>query len=88
MTVHAPRHSRRHPEYAIITRVTAHTAALRPLFNRVLGQLYRCLNTGQTFDAIPRAQIPIASNDLLSSIAAERRLRMARLRSSGCILGW
>ncbi|WP_424188189.1 IS110 family transposase [Actinokineospora sp. G85] len=29
-----------------------HAAALRHLFNRMLGQLYHCLNTGQTYDPI------------------------------------
>ncbi len=29
-----------------------HAAALRHLFNRMLGQLYQCLHTGQTYDPI------------------------------------
>ena len=29
-----------------------HGAALRHLFNRMLGQLYHCLPTGQTYDPI------------------------------------
>lgn len=28
-----------------------HAAALRNVFNRLLGQLYHCLQTGQTYDA-------------------------------------
>jgi hypothetical protein len=29
-----------------------HAAALRHLFNRLIGQLYHCLNTGQNYDPI------------------------------------
>jgi transposase len=40
-----------------------HPAALRHLFNRMLGQLYHCLQTGQTYDdakAYPAAREPAA----------------------------
>ena len=38
-----------------------HPAALRHLFNRMLGQLHHCLTTGQTYDpvkAFPHAATP------------------------------
>ncbi len=44
-----------------------HAAALRHLFNRFLGQLYHCLQTGQTYDqthafgASPTSTEPVAA---------------------------
>jgi hypothetical protein len=41
-----------------------HAAALRHLFNRYLGQLHHCLNTGQTYNddkAFPRPPLAAAA---------------------------
>jgi hypothetical protein len=38
-------------QYAF-TKRACHAAALRHLYNRMLGQLYRCLQTGQTHDPV------------------------------------
>jgi hypothetical protein len=40
------RHDRRR------ARGDRHAAALRHLFNRMLGQLYHCLHTGQTYELV------------------------------------
>lgn len=40
-----------------------HAAALRHLFNRMLGQLYHCLQTGQTYDPIKAFGHPATSGE-------------------------
>jgi len=42
-----------------------HTAAQRNLFNRMIGMLYHCLQTGQTYDeerAFPPTPVQLASS--------------------------
>jgi transposase len=40
-----------------------HAAALRHLYNRMLGQLYHCLQTGQSYDPIKAYRIPFTPSE-------------------------
>jgi hypothetical protein len=70
-----------------------HPAALRHLYNRMLGQLYHCLQTGQTYDSIkaygppPRLpnKPPLTLNKIEGLWAARASLasRQRELRSFG-----